>query len=180
MIEPDTKDWTWVLDRPCPDCTFDAATVDRSRVGKLLRENAAQWPPLLTHPDAGRRPDDHTWSAIEYACHVRDVFRLFDERLQLMLAENGARFANWDQDRTAIDDDYAHQDAVTVGGDLVAAGAALADRFDRVLTDDWARTGTRSDDAEFTIESFATYLLHDPTHHVWDVEQGYSTLAARR
>lgn len=23
MITAETKDWTWVLDRPCPDCGFD-------------------------------------------------------------------------------------------------------------------------------------------------------------
>lgn len=22
-ITPDTKDWTWVLERPCPECGFD-------------------------------------------------------------------------------------------------------------------------------------------------------------
>ena len=26
-ITPDTKDWTWVLERPCPECGFDPATV---------------------------------------------------------------------------------------------------------------------------------------------------------
>ena len=26
-IEPDTKDWTWVLERPCPECGFDASSV---------------------------------------------------------------------------------------------------------------------------------------------------------
>ena len=180
MIEPDTKDWTWVLDRPCPDCEFDASAVDRSRVGDLLRENAAQWAPLLAHSDASRRPDERTWSAVEYACHVRDVFRLFSQRLQLMLTEDGAQFANWDQDATAIDDGYASQDAVTVAGDLATAGAALADQFDRVPADAWMRTGTRSDGAHFTVQSFATYLLHDPTHHVWDVQRGYSLIADRR
>ena len=23
-ITPDTKDWTWVLERPCPECGFEA------------------------------------------------------------------------------------------------------------------------------------------------------------
>ena len=25
-VEPDTKDWTWVLDQPCAECGYDAAT----------------------------------------------------------------------------------------------------------------------------------------------------------
>ena len=35
--EPDTKDWTWVLDRPCPDCGFDASSVSASDVADRLR-----------------------------------------------------------------------------------------------------------------------------------------------
>ena len=27
QIVPDTKDWTWTLQRPCPDCGFDAGSV---------------------------------------------------------------------------------------------------------------------------------------------------------
>ena len=29
-ITPDTKDWTWVLERPCPECGFEAAAHDVS------------------------------------------------------------------------------------------------------------------------------------------------------
>jgi hypothetical protein len=174
MIQPDTKDWTWVLERPCPDCGFDAATVERNRVGELLRANVEAWPPLLTSPAAAVRPNDHTWSAVEYACHVRDVFRIFAVRLQLMLDEDDAKFANWDQDATAVEDDYGSQDPVVVLADLMSAGAILADRFDAVTDGQWSRTGLRSDGARFTVASFATYLLHDPTHHVWDVERGYA------
>src|SRR5205814_1675453 len=104
MIEPDTKDWTWVLDRPCADCGFDAARVERDEVPDLLRDNVERWKPLLAHADVRERPDDHTWSALEYACHVRDVFRLFDFRLQRMLTDDGVAFANWDQDATAVED----------------------------------------------------------------------------
>ena len=27
-ITPDDKDWTWVLERPCPECGFDTRTID--------------------------------------------------------------------------------------------------------------------------------------------------------
>jgi hypothetical protein len=171
MIQPDTKDWTWVLERPCPDCGFNAAEVDRDRVGELLRANAAAWAPLLSRDDAAVRPNEHTWSALEYGCHVRDVFRIFDVRLRLMLEEDGAAFANWDQDATAVEDHYDSQDPSVVFAELTAAGAVLADRFESVTGDQWTRTGARSDGARFTIETFAKYLLHDPTHHVWDVDR---------
>lgn len=28
-IVPDTKDWTWVLERACPECGFDASSFAR-------------------------------------------------------------------------------------------------------------------------------------------------------
>src|SRR5687768_6653402 len=101
-ITPDNKDWTWVLVSTCPDCGFDAPSVERTAVADLLRKNIDAWPGLLSHPQVALRPTHDQWSALEYGCHVRDVFRLFHERLHRMLTEDGPRFANWDQDVTAI------------------------------------------------------------------------------
>ena len=60
--------------------------------------------------------------------------------------------------------------------DLESAGARLADSFAAVSSDQWPRTGNRSDGARFTVDTFARYLLHDPVHHLWDVERGYAAL----
>ena len=177
-ITPDTKDWTWVLDRPCPECGTDVSAVPRERLVDALRETAHEWPALLSDTDrARRRPSPDVWSGLEYACHVRDVYRLFDHRLERMLTEDDPLFANWDQDATAVADDYAHQDPAVVSGELTAAAEALAQRLATVTGAQWQRTGRRSDGAFFTVESFARYLLHDPAHHVHDVTVGYRRLA---
>ena len=87
--EGDDKDWTWVLERPCPECGFVATTFDRSDVARMLRDNAAEWVDILSgEPDDVRtRRDPGVWSALEYGCHVRDVHVLYLERLELMLNE---------------------------------------------------------------------------------------------
>ena len=175
-IEPDTKDWTWVLERPCPECDFDTRSFPRERIGEMIRANASQWERLLRHPDAARRPRPDRWSGIEYACHVRDVFLLYDERLKLMLEKDDPDFENWDQDAAAIAGRYGDQDPETVVKEILGAAGLLAGRFDAVIGSTWARTGRRSDGASFTVESFARYLIHDPIHHVHDVESGYALL----
>ncbi|MGE3835206.1 MAG: DinB family protein, partial [Acidimicrobiia bacterium] len=38
MIVPETKSWTWVLDRPCPECGFDASTCPPAAVAELTRD----------------------------------------------------------------------------------------------------------------------------------------------
>jgi hypothetical protein len=168
-ITPDTKDWTWVLRRPCPECGFDTSSFPREQVGNLLRANAAQWPGLLTTADARTRPQPDKWSPLEYGCHVRDVFRIYDERLTLMLTVDDPLFPNWDQDETAVRDRYAEQDPSEVARRLIEAARSLAENFDSVIDEQWQRPGRRSDGAVFTIETFARYFMHDPVHHVYDV-----------
>ena len=144
-IEPDSKDWTWVLERPCPDCGFDAAAVDLATVGDEVQRIGARFAELLADPLASVRPDAEHWSATEYACHVRDVFRLFDTRLGLMLDQDDPLFANWDQDVTAVEDGYATQDPATVAAELLAAGDVIAASFDGVTDEQRSRVGRRSD-----------------------------------
>jgi len=169
-ITPDTKDWTWVLRRPCPECGFDAQSFPRAAVPEMIMMNAAAWPEVLTGPgDPRTRPAPGTWSALEYGCHVRDVFRRFDERLNLMLTQDDPLFPNWDQDETAVADRYAEQHPARVAAELGESARLIADHFQGVTGGQWQRTGSRSDGARFTVETFARYFIHDPIHHLHDV-----------
>lgn len=125
IIPPDEKDWTWVLSQPCPECGFDPATVTPSTVPGTVLNMLPRWRAVLRREDVATRPNDHTWSNLEYACHVRDVFSLFDQRLNLMLTEDDARFANWDQDQAAIDGEYGSADPRTVADELEAEATRL-------------------------------------------------------
>ena len=169
---PDDKSWTWVLERPCPECGFDASTTAAESVAALTRHNAQDWRALLAAGSihAGR-PRDDTWSSLEYACHVRDVFVRYDQRIRLMEDEDDPLFPNWDQDASAVDDHYDEQDAVRVVEELSDAAEALARRLDAISGDVWARPGRRSDGASFTIATISRYMVHDVIHHVWDLRR---------
>jgi DinB superfamily len=168
-ISPDTKNWTWVLERRCPECGFEADAFPRESVGQIIRVNAAAWQRHLARADVRTRPRADVWSSLEYGCHIRDVYRICDGRLDLMLNEIDPTFANWDQDATALDDAYDTQDPPAVAGELRQWAETIAGRFDAVTAEQWLRTGHRSDGAEFTVESFARYVVHDVTHHLVDV-----------
>jgi hypothetical protein len=169
-VQPDTKDWTWVLDRPCPECGFDASAVRPTDVADHIRRDAAAWPGRLARPDAATRPRPGVWSVLEYGCHIRDVHRIFDQRVRLMLAEDAPRFPNWDQNETAVTDAYAAQRPDTVGAELVAAAETVAATYAAVPDGAWSRPGLRSNGSEFTVASIAHYHLHDVVHHGWDVD----------
>ena len=51
---PDTKGWTWVLGRPCPECGFDASTGTAMAVPRLIRDNFGAWKQPFA--DGGIRP----------------------------------------------------------------------------------------------------------------------------
>lgn len=173
MITPDDKDWTWVLQRPCEECGFDASTCSSAAVSDLVRLNAAQWNDLMTRGAlrAGRVDPDR-WSSLEYACHVRDVFRRYDERIVLMMTADDPLFPNWDQDASAVDERYDSQVPAVVADNLVAQASTVAERLDGLSEPEWMRKGRRSDGASFTIDTISRYMVHDPIHHLWDVEHG--------
>ncbi|MFC4127041.1 DinB family protein [Nocardia rhizosphaerae] len=172
MIAPDTKNWTWVLERPCAECGFDAEAVTYAQIPERAVDSATRLGAALARPDARTRPDEATWSPLEYAAHVRDVCRIFDTRLALMLGGDGVtppRFQNWDQDATAIADRYGEQDPAVVAGELAEAAERVAEAFAVVGAERRGLRGARSDGSLFTVDSLGRYFLHDLVHHVHDV-----------
>jgi hypothetical protein len=168
-ITPDTKNWTWVLERPCPECGFDPAAVAYRDVPTLTRDAITAWQCVLAVPGVAVRPDDATWSPLEYGAHTRDVFRIMHARLNLMLVLRDPEFLDWDQDATATEQDYGSQEPARVAAELRAAGEAIAAAFELVPEVALGRTGRRSDGSRFTVESLARYYVHDIVHHRWDV-----------
>ena len=168
-ITPDSKDWTWVLQRRCEDCGFQAATVPVHQVGAQLRSQVPLWTAALMAAGANQRTSPDRWSRLEYGCHVRDVCELYQVRLDLMLDDEDPCYPNWDQDETALADRYSTQDPITVAKQLDHAANGLADSFDALSDEQWRRPGRRSDGAVFTVDTFSRYFLHDVVHHGWDI-----------
>ncbi|MQY20559.1 DinB family protein [Nocardia macrotermitis] len=186
-IVAEDKDWTWVLDRACPDCGFDGPATAYDEVPGLTRAAAARFVGALARPDITVRPDESTWAPIEYTAHVRDVCRIFRYRLDIALrkpaappaiaafeattgfAEGLPVFANWDQDRTAEADHYLSQAPVVVAAELAEAAEIVSRAFESVSAPDRALAARRSNGSLFTVDSMATYFVHDLIHHLHDI-----------
>ena len=168
-VVPDTKDWTWTLERACPECGFEASAVSGPDVAFRTLTLTAPWELVLARADARDRPVPSVWSPLEYACHVRDVCRVFEDRVRLMLDHDDPRFANWNQDETAVEGRYAAQDPGTVAAELRVAAARTSTAFATVGEDQWGRPGRRSNGTTFTVLTLGQYFLHDLAHHLVDV-----------
>lgn len=147
--------------------------MDFEDIPRLVLEIAAAWRPVLERTDVAVRPNEHTWSALEYAAHVRDVFRIFTLRLALMRTEDDPMFPNWDQDATAVAERYGEQAPERVAVELAEAAASVAEAFSAVPVPvaDRVRIGRRSDGARFTVTTMGQYFVHDPVHHLHDVTE---------
>jgi DinB superfamily len=173
LVPPaDDKDWTWVLERPCPSCGFVATTLELGQLSNAVAGPVATIRAALTRRDASVRPAPAVWSPLEYACHVRDVCLIFRGRLALLVDEFDPVFPNWDQDETALAERYWEQEPAQVSGELDEASQAMAAAISAVRDDQWARPGRRSNGSRFTVETLVRYTLHDLRHHANDVSRG--------
>ena len=168
---PDDADWTWVLTRPCPDCGFDAAAVEPADVPALLRDAGQRYAAALGREDVRARPAEGVWSPLEYTCHVRDVCDVMRGRLEQILAGGGevVRFADWDQDETAVEQQYWRSDPDVVAREVTAAFEAAAKAYAYPAGTQWEWPALRSNGSEFTAHTLALYFTHDIRHHLWDV-----------
>ncbi|RMI29470.1 DinB family protein [Nocardia stercoris] len=188
-IIPEDKDWTWALEKRCDECGFDAPAIEYERVPELTRAAAARLAAALDRPDVTVRPNDSTWSPLEYVAHTRDVSRLFRHRLHVALTCTAAdpapdvvghdptvtvldglpAFTNWDQDATAVAARYNESAPASVAAQLVAAADDVAADFAAVPEADRSRAARRDNGSLFTVTEMARYFLHDLVHHVHDI-----------
>ncbi|MGP9501243.1 DinB family protein [Specibacter sp. AOP5-B1-6] len=168
-IIPDDKDWTWVLERPCPECGFNASKATPATAATMLPAVLPRWQSALRRANVEDRTRPDTWSVLEYAAHVSELFCVFTSRLELMLSEDNPTFADWDQDQAALDGSYSTLDPDDVARDLVQNGLDAAAAFGAVTGDQWGRRGLRSNGSEFTVVTLTGYFMHDVVHHLHDV-----------
>ena len=169
-IPKETKDWSFVAEEGCSECGYSPQSGQET--GSGLRLTATLWKEVLSNPNASHRPLPQVWSPLEYAAHARDMCRLACERVELMLTETAPTFSNWDQDEQADINGYLNADRLVILADLERQLELAALTFDEVPVSSWERSGLRGDGRVFTVQSFASFVLHEVEHHLLDAKQG--------
>lgn len=165
----------WQAER-CPECAFDPNAFGPAELPAAVAGLGRRYQAPLTRFLPGEdesillaRPSPDAWSALAYACHVRDVLSIFDGRIGRMLAEDAPELGWWDHEAAVEADAYEKQAPAEVAAALAANAAALSSTLAAVPDDGWERTGTRRDGELFTVLGAGRYALHEGTHHLLDI-----------
>lgn len=130
---------------------------------------------LRAHPTPG------VWSALEYACHVRDVLEVLDQRVALTLSEDTPTFAPMRRDERVAELAYNEQDPTMVAADIAANADTLAQSFATLDDSAWSRTGIYGypDAAERSLLWMGQHTIHEAHHHLLDVGRVLRTARGR-
>jgi hypothetical protein len=115
------------MDR-CDECGY-AFDVDVAELpGRLTAAAAAIGERLTTAALTAvtRRPAPGSWSALELACHVRDVFLVQRERIVRVLVEDRPSFPPMHRDERAVLERYSEQTPTGVAAEVSVAARLLA------------------------------------------------------
>jgi hypothetical protein len=120
-----------------------------------------------------RRPNPEVWSALEYACHVRDVLLAQRERLFLALVEDCPSFAPIYREQRVVLAGYAREDPGAVAEHLEVAAALVAAAFRGVDEEGWRRECVYNfpAPAKRSIVWLAAHTLHEGEHHLRDCDR---------
>jgi hypothetical protein len=112
-----------------------------------------------------RRPADGKWSILENACHLRDMERVYAERLTKAAHRDRPEFWVPDNDRLAEELRYREADPASVVKEFRRLRADTVTLLRALPHPVWQRTGVHPKRGEETIEQIASHLArHDDAH----------------
>jgi len=163
----------------CTECGFSYDAVSVPEALEALRGFGKRYRIPLTRGLKGEDLDallrahsiDGTWSALEYACHMRDVLMVQHERLAHALVEPGFTPEPMRRDERVVEQDYNGQDPATVADDLAAHSGSVA-TFGENLTDDQLSLTMiygYPEIAERPLSWVLVHTVHEGEHHLLDI-----------
>ncbi len=171
----------------CDECGFDYDALDPAEVPASLRSFAKRYRAPLSRFLPGEdgdalvreRPAPDTWSALEYAAHVRDVFDNYHRWIGQILNEDRPVLEGPAPDDLALERKYNDDDPAAVAEALAANAERLAALVETVPADGWDRVGVRRGE-ERSVRLHARRAVHEGSHHLLDIGRGMRAVRDQR
>jgi S-DNA-T family DNA segregation ATPase FtsK/SpoIIIE len=175
------------MDR-CDPCRFIYADVGATALPTRLSAFGPRYLALLLPPERPvawdgilrSRPAEGVWSALEYACHMRDVFFVQRDRLYLALVEDKPVFAPMYRDQRVTLARYNAQDPEEVAAQLATAARLIAQAFDGLDAVQLQRLCIYNfpAPAERPVLWIGQHTVHEGEHHLRDIQGGLACVRA--
>ena len=170
----------------CEECGFVYEDLSPDQIPTALRSFAkrdrAPLSRFLPGEDGDalvrRRPAPDTWSALEYAAHVRDVFDNYDRWIHQILAEDRPLLEGAGPEELAVERRYNEDEPAAVADGVAANAERLAATVESVPEDGWERVGVRRDE-ERSVLLHARRAVHEGSHHLLDIGRGLRAVRDR-
>lgn len=148
--------------------------MERASLGAELMESAVAWRAFLLQSDATclrTVPAPGVFSPVQYGAHVRDILRVYGDRILIMLEEDDPVFPQFNPDE-GVWDAYNRLAVGDLADDLEAQARRLASILDGLEPAQWSLTMIRDGGTDgvykFTVAGLASYAVHEAHHHLLD------------
>lgn len=168
----------------CAECGFDPSELRPPDTAVAVRSFERRYRAPLTRGLPGedldvivrQSPAPGVWSALEYTAHVRDVFRIFDERVRCAVTghEPDEMVVDWEGKVAAASPTL---DRKEVADELADAATTLATTLAELTPDDWELSGRTGRGHRVPVRDLGFIVVHEGSHHLLDV--GRALRAAR-
>jgi hypothetical protein len=160
----------------CDECGFDPSELRPRNLPVAIRSYGRRYRAPLTRGLADedlddivrRSPSADVWSAIEYCAHVRDIFRVFDDRVRCALTdtEPSETVVDWEGKVTAASPTLARE---ALADDLDDAADTFATVLSELADHEWRLPTITGRGKPATIAEVAVIAVHEGSHHLLDV-----------
>lgn len=126
-----------------------------------------------------RRSYEGGWSMIQYAAHLADAARVYDERLRRLANEENPHLPAYNPDAYAAEFRYHEMDPEDVLLRLTQHRAATIEFLRSLDEGQWERPGVHEEDGPITLRGLAEHMAHHEGDHVSTI-RGLRRLALER
>jgi hypothetical protein len=170
--------WQWprIQNEPCPQCGFNPAAMPPETLGEVAVGLGAGWREFLVQADDAylrHIPEPGVNSPIQYGAHVRDILRVYGERMVLAVEEDNPVVPIFNPPQE-VWLEYNRLGAEELAEDIEARAGRLAEIVDgmdpatwsRIVINDRGQYGVYS----FTVAGLARNAVHEAHHHLLDAK----------
>ena len=165
----------------CAECGFSFEELPAAEIPAVIRHAAREvrerLGSALGTPDGvpllRTRPDPITWSALEYAAHVRDVFLTQHGRLYHALVVETPELPAMHRDERVVLGHYNEEDPATTATELTMAADMFSRLAQRLSPTQWARRCiyANPEPTERDLLWVGRRTAHEAVHHLHDIDR---------